>query len=122
MAKHNELGKLGEDIAQQYLMDKGHQILACNWKCGRAEIDIISRHHNTLIFTEVKTRSTDFFGAPERAVNEKKENLIIRAAQQYLYENDYDAEIRFDVISIIIAHNNSTQISHFEDAFFPGLK
>jgi putative endonuclease len=121
MAKHNELGKQGELIARKFLEDKGHTFVACNYKQGRTEIDLISRHQNILIFTEVKTRSSDFFASPERAVNEKKEDLIIRAAQAYLYEQAYEGEIRFDVISIVITNQVDIQIRHFEDAFFPGL-
>jgi putative endonuclease len=121
MAKHNELGNQGEGIARKYLEDKGHTILECNYKQGRAEIDLISLQQNILIFTEVKTRSSDFFASPERAVNEKKEDLIIRAAQAYLYDHAYEGEIRFDVISIVITNEMDIQIRHFEDAFFPGL-
>ncbi|MFK7810536.1 MAG: YraN family protein [Saprospiraceae bacterium] len=121
MAKHNELGNQGETIAKQLLVDKGHTILETNYTYKRAEIDLISRFDNTLIFTEVKTRSSDFFGAPELAVSDKKQSLIIRAAQAYLFENDYDDEIRFDVISIVIRNEHNVSIKHFEDAFFPGL-
>lgn len=121
MAKHNELGARGEVIARTFLEDKGHSILEINYKHGRAEIDLISSYNNILIFTEVKTRSSDFFGAPELAVNDKKEALIVRAAQAYLYDMDYEDEIRFDVISIILSNESNIRIKHFEDAFFPGL-
>ncbi|MFT4665942.1 MAG: putative endonuclease [Polaribacter sp.] len=121
MAKHNELGKRGEEIARKFLEDKGHAILEINYRFGRAEIDLISRCDDLLIFTEVKTRSSSFFGPPELAVNDKKVNLIVSAAQSYLYDNDYEDEIRFDVISIIISTAANIQINHFEDAFFPGM-
>ncbi len=121
MAKHNELGKRGEEIARKTLEDKGHVILESNYRYGRAEIDLISRYDDLLIFTEVKTRSSNFFGPPELAVNDKKINLIVRAAQAYLYDNDYEKEIRFDVISIVITNPSNIQIKHFEDAFFPGM-
>jgi len=121
MAKHNELGKRGEQIARKHLEDKGHSILETNYRFGRAEIDLISSHDNQLIFTEVKTRSSDFFGPPELAVTDRKETLIVNAAQAYLYDNDYEDEIRFDVISIIIKNEHHIEIKHIEDAFFPGL-
>ena len=121
MAKHNELGKRGEEIAQKYLEDKGYNILEVNWKAGRAEIDLIAKHNNILIFIEVKTRSNTLFGNPERAVNAKKEALLIRAAHAYLHKIDYEEEVRFDVISVVIPKDDRVEITHFEDAFFPGL-
>ncbi len=117
MAAHNELGKLGEAAALEFLKKKGHDILVCNYRYGRAEIDIISKENGILIFTEVKTRSSEAFGYPEESVTRKKIKLVKEAAEQYMYENGHDGELRFDIVSVLIA-GSKTEVHHIEDAFF----
>lgn len=117
MAGHNELGKQGEDAAVKYLEAKGHRILCRNYRYSRAEIDIISLEKGILIFTEVKTRSSDKFGFPEEYVDNKKIRLVKEAAENYIYEQQHDGELRFDIVSVIISENK-TDIHHIEDAFF----
>ncbi|MBN2172687.1 MAG: YraN family protein [Bacteroidales bacterium] len=120
MAQHNELGKIGENIAFQYLLGKGYEIVERNWRFGKDEIDIIARYENRLVIIEVKTRSTDFFGDPEDSVGDKKQQFLIRAADEYVNQKDIDQEVRFDIISIIIEQNKHT-VRHIEDAFYPTL-
>jgi putative endonuclease len=116
MALHNELGQKGEAIAVEFLISKGHQILATNYRYKHAEIDIISRIDNTLVFTEVKARSTDKFGFPEEAVSEKKQEKLMEAAQQYLEENELKITYQFDVIAIVF-EKGFPKIHHIPDAF-----
>ena len=59
MAQHNQLGKKGEELAVQYLQEKGYTILAINWQEHKFEIDIVAQHKHEMVFVEVKTRSTD---------------------------------------------------------------
>ena len=120
MAKHNILGKKGEDIAARFLAGKGYNIVERNWRTGRDEIDIIAYDRDTLVIVEVKTRSTDFFGEPEEAVTEKKQKFLVRAAEEYVNQKEIDSEIRFDIISIIIERGKET-VKHIEDAFYPTL-
>ena len=68
MAKHYDLGKKGEEIAANYLAEKGYKIIARNWRFGKDEIDIIAEHDNFLVIIEVKTRSSSDYGEPEEAV------------------------------------------------------
>lgn len=117
MATHNELGKKGEDIAVEYLIEQGHLIIARNFRYYKSEVDIISRNANTIVFTEVKTRSTDKFGYPEEAVGLKKKQKLQEAMDYYLAENNIKEEARFDIISIVINSNN-TALHHIEDAFY----
>ena len=77
MATHNELGAKGETMAVQFLMAKNYQIVAINWRWQKAEVDIIAQINDTLVFVEVKTRSSDTFVKPEEAVHEKKQLLLI---------------------------------------------
>ncbi|MCD4697245.1 MAG: YraN family protein [Bacteroidales bacterium] len=120
MAKHNILGKKGEELAARYLTEKGYRILEKNWRFGKDEIDIIAKHNDTIVIVEVKTRSTDFFGDPEDAVTDRKQQFLIRAAEEYVIQNKIDEELRFDIISIIIKNEKQT-IRHIEDAFYPTL-
>ena len=116
MAEHNKKGVEGEQIAQNYLSELGYQILESNWRFQKAEVDIIAKEDNFLVFVEVKCRSTDIFGEPQTFVSEKKQALFKSAAEEYLEQKDLDYEIRFDVIGIILSAQK-TKIEHFKDAF-----
>lgn len=74
MAEHNELGKLGEELAVDFLQKNGYDILETNWVFQKAEIDIIAQKDNTLVAVEVKTRSSIDFGLPQDFVKPKKFN------------------------------------------------
>lgn len=121
MAIQQVIGKRGEILAAEYLEHKGYQIVAINWRFKKAEVDIIAKAGAVLIFFEVKTRSYDYFGPPDAAINAKKEGLITSAAHAYLAEHQYEGEIRFDVISILLKENAMAEIAHIEDAFFWGI-
>ncbi|MEL6718209.1 MAG: YraN family protein [Bacteroidota bacterium] len=119
MARHNEIGKQGEQIAVDFLAEQGYKILERNWRFSRAEVDIIAMHGEILVFFEVKTRSYTFFGEPESFVTEKKEAFLVDAAHVYMEQINHDWEIRFDIIGIVLKNEFSYEIRHFEDAFFP---
>lgn len=115
MAEHTELGKKGEKIALNYLIDNGYKILEKNYRYLKAEVDIIAQKNNVLAAIEVKTRSTDYFGNPQDFVNPKKIKLLISAIDYYVNEKDLDVEVRFDIIAII--HQKTIKITHLKDAF-----
>jgi putative endonuclease len=115
MAEHTELGKKGEKIAINYLIDNGYTILEKNYRYLKAEVDIIAQKNNVLAAIEVKTRSTDYFGNPQDFVNPKKIKLLISAIDYYVNEKDLDVEVRFDIIAII--HQKTIKITHLKDAF-----
>jgi len=116
MAIHNELGKKGEKIAQNFLQTQGYKILATNWRFGKAEIDIIAQKEQILVVVEVKTRSSEHYGKPEIFVNKKKMTLLLEAINHYVEENNIEDEIRFDIISIII-NQYREDLEHIENAF-----
>ncbi|AXT57597.1 YraN family protein [Aquimarina sp. AD1] len=117
MAEHNLLGKEGETLAVEFLEKKGYEILEQNYRYLKAEIDIIAKKSNTIVVVEVKTRSTPEFGDPQDFVKQKQIQLLIKAINHYVEENDFDEEIRFDIIAII-KNKLRTEIEHLEDAFY----
>jgi putative endonuclease len=118
MAKHNETGIKGEQIAEKFLLRKGYAILHSNWRFGHKEVDIIAEKDNVLIFAEVKTRSGYGFGFPEEAVNIKKQQFLKLAAEAFLEINPRFSYARFDTISILLEAGLAKEIVHFEDAFY----
>jgi putative endonuclease len=120
MAEFHELGKRGEELAISYFKGKGYEILETNWRKGSLEVDIIARTGQILIITEVKTRSTNYFGEPEEFVTRAKQKNLIKAANSYILQNNLDVEARFDIISVLFK-GNSHKINHIEDAFYPTL-
>ena len=116
MAKHNELGKKGEQLATDFLLKKDYVILEKNYRYLKAEVDIIAQKKNLLCVIEVKTRSSVYFGKPEEFVNPKKIKLLLSAIDNYVVERDLDVEVRFDIIAII-TNKKETKIEHIKDAF-----
>lgn len=117
MAEHNQLGKQGEEEAVKYLQKLGYTIVETNWQQHKFEIDIIAQDKNEIVFVEVKTRSTAYFGEPEEAVTLTKQKHLIEGADFYIQEKEIDLEARFDVVAVVI--NKTTTINHFKDAFYP---
>ena len=118
MAKHNDFGKLGEELAVNYLIGKGYEILERNWRNIHKEIDIIAKDGKELVIVEVKARQTDEYGNPDIAVTRQKQRRLISAANAYLFQKKLDINTRFDVISIIFKDSEPV-IEHIEDAFLP---
>jgi putative endonuclease len=112
------LGNKGEHKAVRLLVKKGYQIIGQNIRVGRAEIDILAQIGQTLVFVEVKTRNTDYYGHPESFVTDQKQEIMINAAERYCDENNLENEVRFDVIAVVLTPNK-TEILHIEDAFWP---
>lgn len=116
MSKSKELGQEGEQLAADYLKNKGWQILEMNYRYRRFEIDLIASKKDYLIFVEVKSRTNTTFGLPEQYVDDKKAENIMTAADHYLNEIDWKGNIRFDIISII--KKKTMELEHIEDAFY----
>ena len=118
MAEHNDFGKLGEELAVDYLTGKGYKILERTWRNIHKEIDIIAKDGNFLVIVEVKTRQTDAYGEPDTAVTKHKQRMLIAAANAYIARKHLDVETRFDIISIVF-NDGEPVIEHIEDAFLP---
>ncbi|MBO5426746.1 MAG: YraN family protein [Lachnospiraceae bacterium] len=108
-------GQDKENIAVNYLKNKGYFIIQTNFRVRQGEIDIVARDGSTIVFVEVKYRSTSRSGNPLEAVNKTKQRKISKAALFYLNKNKISPDntpIRFDVIGIL-----GEQITHIENAF-----
>jgi len=117
VAQHIELGKKGEQLAVDFLIKNGYNILDRNYRFDRAEVDIIARKEEILSIIEVKTRTNIDFGNPQDFVKPKQIKNLVKAVNEYITENDVDLEVRFDIISII-KKDNKFQIEHLKDAFY----
>ena len=117
MAEHNELGKFGEELAVDFLEKNGYEILETNWFFDKAEVDIIAQKETILAVVEVKTRSSLEFGLPQEFVKPKKIQLLVKAINEYVTQNDLDVEVRFDIIAIH-KENNEFVLEHIEEAFY----
>lgn len=117
MAEHNDLGKLGEEMAVEFLQKEGYAILETNWVFQKAEVDIIAQKNGILAVVEVKTRSSIDFGLPQDFVNPKKIQLLVKAINEYVISKDLDVEVRFDIIALH-KDGNAFKMEHLEDAFY----
>lgn|SRR5690606_29645832 len=117
MAQHNELGNTGEQLAVDFLIKHGYEILERNFRFDKAEVDIIAKLNNTLAIIEVKTRSSIDFGNPQDFVKPKQIQRLVKAVDEYVISNDLDVEVRFDIIAII-RENKEFKIEHLENAFY----
>jgi len=121
MAEHNKLGKEGESRAENYLIGKGHRIRERNWHSTHKELDLITEVDGWLVVVEVKTRTGRSWEAPENAVTPSKIKHIVQAAHHYIRLHRIDAQVRFDIVSVVY-EQGIWAIEHFEDAFLPPHK
>ncbi len=119
---NQEIGKLGEDAAAEYLKAHGYAILERNYRVNHLEIDIIAFKEGFLVFVEVKTRSADFLVAPQEAVNNRKQSLIINAANGYIRRHKRTEEARLDVITVLHKNGKVTNVTHIENAYYPSVR
>lgn len=105
---NQQLGKLGEHTAEQYLLHKGYRILCRNFRCRAGEIDLVASKGDALHFVEVKTRQSDLFGHPADSITGKKLGCMKAAACSYLSDAEdrirKKRQIQFDAIEIEINH------------------
>ncbi len=112
-----KLGKQGELFAEKYLRKNRFKILDKNYRCSLGEIDVVAREKDTIVFIEVKTRSSDFIAEPFESVGKKKQEKLRNLAEYYLAQKGYENyEIRFDVLSIVY-EDKEFRIEHIRNAF-----
>ena len=119
MRKSNNLllGKKGEDIATDYLLHHGYTIVERNFRKRYGDIDIVARKGDTLVFVEVKTRTSDLYGGGEEAISRVKIYHLTRSAEYYLHiKNLKDTPMQVDLVSIYLDYDGRTnKINHYEN-------
>lgn len=107
MQNNRELGKLGEDLAEKYILNQGFSIIQRNFRTRSGEIDIIAKDGKYIVFIEVKARRSISFGFPREAVDKNKQIKIRDIASLYLLKNKkMDSHVRFDVIEVLLDKKN----------------
>jgi putative endonuclease len=101
MMKRRETGMMGENLACEFLGKNGYEIIERNFRCPGGEVDIVARQHDTLVFVEVRTKSSQQFGSPEESITPTKmEHLRNAAAYYWQSRNNLPESWRIDVIAI----------------------
>ena len=112
-----ELGRKGEELAIRFLKKNGYRIIGRNYVCKMGEMDIIAKEKGTLVFIEVKTRTSTTFGPPQLAVDQKKQRQLSKVALNFLKEKRLeDVKARFDVVAILLGPKGE-EMELIKDAF-----
>ena len=112
-AGRRALGARGESLAARWYESNGYRVIDRNWRCRTGEIDIVAQTGVTIVFVEVKTRSSDAYGSPAAAVTPTKQRRLRSLAIEWLRANEvHGASLRFDVACVI-----GNQIEVLEAAF-----
>jgi len=122
MAEHNEVGKIGEDLARQYLEKKGYKILEQNYKTRFAEIDLVCEKSNglfaksSLVFVEVRTKVGEQWGAPEDTLNRQKLWKVLQNAKSYIGFKKWGDAAQIDAVCIVLNKDMSVaRLTHHEN-------
>ncbi len=118
MAQQFDIGQKAEQLAADWLISKGYELIGANYRHKHAEIDLIMKHKGLLIFVEVKFRSGTGYGYAEEFVDYRKRQLIIRAADHYIHEKNWMKDIRFDIVGVYKDKKGVFRFKQFEDAFY----
>ncbi len=117
MSQKQILGKYGEDLAAQYLRDRGYEILARNWRCSLGEIDLIALDKSKIVFVEVKTRNGEGFGHPFEAITPLKVSRMRRLVAQWCAANNSSgARVRLDAIAVLV-RNGKVAVEYLKQVF-----
>ena len=112
------VGSRGEELAAAFLVGNGFELIERNFRCKGGEVDIVAKDGTTLVFIEVKSRTTLSYGVPQLAVTPFKQRQISKAALTWLARNHrHDSPARFDVIAILLGRDYQHKIEHIKNAF-----
>ncbi|WP_167588240.1 YraN family protein [Kineococcus rubinsiae] len=113
MRAKDGVGRYGERVAARRLQEAGMVVLERNWRCALGEIDIVARDGGCLVVCEVKTRRGTGTGTPAEAVTPAKVVRLRRLAAQWLAEHDvHPADVRLDVVAVLVAERGPAQVEH----------
>ena len=113
MRAKDGLGRYGEDVAARHLSERGLVVLERNWRCELGEIDIVARDGAALVVCEVKTRSSQSYGAPGEAVTRAKAARLRRLAVRWVTERGvHPPEIRIDLVAVLRSPRGAAVVEH----------
>ena len=116
MSQHNEVGKIGEELAKEFLEEQGYKIIEQNYKTKYAEIDLIGEYKNKLVFVEVRTKIGENFGTPEDTINKQKLWKVLQNAKAYSAFKNWKGFERIDAICIVLKPDRTIErINHYEN-------
>ena len=118
LPEHLRRGELGERAAKKYLQQHGLKFLTANFDSTRGEMDLILRDGDCLVFAEVKTRSSESWTRPSKAVNAGKRKRLSKCALDYLRKlNNPQIKIRFDIVEVLLADGEVREVRHLPNTF-----
>ncbi len=112
MAAKDELGRRGERLAADYLCARGMRLVTSNWRCPLGEVDLVLADGRTMVFVEVKTRSSTRFGHPFEAISASKMARLRRLAVEWCRTEGFRGEIRVDAVGVIARAGSEPVIEH----------
>jgi putative endonuclease len=122
-SRRQQLGKRGEAAAAKFLANLGYRIAARNYRCPVGEVDLIALDGNTVVFVEVKSRTSAEAADPEITVHREKRRRVTRAAKYFLSRKPaLDPPCRFDVVAVVLPETGPAEVEHFIDAFSPATR
>jgi putative endonuclease len=112
-ARRRALGDFGEQLAADYLRDRGLQILDRNWRCKAGELDIVAADGAAVVGCEVKTRTSDRFGTPLEAITPDKAGRLHRLVQLWAVHHDFRYQrLRVDLVAVVVPERQTPTIEH----------
>jgi putative endonuclease len=117
MADHIELGKKGEQVAADFLREKGLRIVARNWRFRHKEVDIVAWDGDYLVVVEVRTRTSSNWEHPRESITPGKIRFLVQATEAYVMQFKIDNKVRFDVVTCMPINDIEWDIDHIEGAF-----
>ncbi|MGB2762374.1 MAG: YraN family protein [Minisyncoccales bacterium] len=116
MTEHNlQIGRIGEEIAKEYLEDKDYNIMEQNCQTRYSEIDLIAKKNDVLVFVEVRTKTSEKFGSPEETINKEKIRKLVRSANAYSARKRWKGQCRIDAVCVVLDQSHKlNRIQHYE--------
>lgn len=116
MSQHNEVGKIGENLAREFLEKQGYKIIEQNYKTKYSEIDLVAKNKNKLVFVEVRTKIGENFGTPEDTINRQKLKKVRKNVLAYAAIKKWQGPLRIDAICIVLKPDYSiARFDHYEN-------
>ena len=118
MSREMEQGRMAEDMALVYLLNRGFVLKERNWRVEHKEIDLIMESENYIHVIEVKSLKAPAQLSPFEHVDKKKQNNIVGAARKYIFQQRVTKELQFDIVSVLL-YKSRVELDYIENAFFP---